>query len=90
MHPLLLFIVLQICDEIGVKSPVNVKMFTGKSKKPFLYITVLATVCFCMHAFILTSAALLVTLQAAQLPAIAALQVCWSGSLSTTPWRLWP
>lgn len=22
----------QICDEIGVKSPINVKMFTGKSK----------------------------------------------------------
>lgn len=29
----------QICEEIGVKSPINVKMFTGKSKLPlFLFI----------------------------------------------------
>ena len=28
---------LQICEELGVKSPVNVKMFTGKSK-PFVFV----------------------------------------------------
>lgn len=27
-----LFFALQICEEIGVKAPVNVKMFTGKGK----------------------------------------------------------
>lgn len=26
------FFALQICEEIGVKAPVNVKMFTGKGK----------------------------------------------------------
>lgn len=31
LQTLTMFVFLQICDEIGVKAPVNVKMFTGKS-----------------------------------------------------------
>lgn len=41
LQTLTMFVFLQICDEIGVKAPVNVKMFTGKST--LLYTRLLLT-----------------------------------------------